>query len=54
MQRAKTVDAYIRDYVGLWFYQGALLSDPQQVLINAQTGRTKASRQWRYTSADYL
>lgn len=40
-----------KSYVGLWFYQGALLSDPQGVLINAQTGRTKALRQWRFTSA---
>ncbi len=37
-----------KSYFGLWFYQGALLSDPQQVLINAQEGRTKAMRQWRF------
>lgn len=37
-----------KSYVGLWFYQGALLSDPQGVLINAQEGKTKALRQWRF------
>ena len=39
-----------KSYVGLWFYQGALLSDPDDVLINAQAGKTKALRQWRFTS----
>ena len=39
-----------KTYVGLWFFQGALLSDPKNVLINAQEGKTKAMRQWRFTS----
>ena len=39
-----------KSYVGLWFHQGALLSDPQRVLINAQAGKTKALRQWRFES----
>lgn len=39
-------------YFGLWFFQGALLADPQKVLVNAQEGRTKAQRQWRMTSSD--
>ena len=39
-----------KSYFGLWFYQGALLSDPEQVLINAQEGKTKALRQWRFQS----
>jgi len=38
-------------YLGLWFYQGALLKDDQKVLINAQEGVTKALRQWRMNSA---
>ena len=38
------------EYVGLWFHQGVFLSDPDNVLINAQEGRTKALRQWRFTS----
>ena len=40
-----------KTYFGLWFYQGALLADPQSVLINAQEGKTKAMRQWRMRSA---
>jgi uncharacterized protein YdeI (YjbR/CyaY-like superfamily) len=39
-----------RAYCGLWFFQGALLTDKNKVLINAQAGRTKALRQWRFTS----
>ena len=35
-------------YCGLWFYQGALLADEENVLINAQEGKTKAMRQWRF------
>lgn len=38
-------------YFGLWFFQGALLSDPEGVLMNAQEGKTKAQRQWRFESA---
>jgi len=40
-----------KSYFGLWFHQGVFLSDPATVLINAQTGKTKALRQWRMTSA---
>lgn len=39
-----------KSYVGLWFFQGALLADKDKVLINAQEGRTKALRQWRFAS----
>ena len=40
-----------KSYVGLWFHQGALLADKSGVLINAQEGKTKALRQWRFSSA---
>ena len=43
-----------KSYCGLWFYQGALLSDPDKVLINAQQGRTKALRQWRFQAGDKI
>lgn len=36
-------------YFGLWFFQGALLDDEHQVLVNAQAGKTRAQRQWRMT-----
>ncbi len=39
-----------KSYFGLWFFQGALLTDPQNVLVNCQEGRTKAMRQWRMNS----
>lgn len=42
--------AGFKEHFGLWFYQGALLSDRRKKLVNAQEGRTKALRQWRMTS----
>ena len=42
--------AAFKEYFGLWFHQGALLADEAQVLINAQEGKTKALRQWRFQS----
>lgn len=38
-------------HFGLWFFQGALLTDSARVLVNAQEGKTRAMRQWRMTSA---
>ncbi len=46
--------AAFKSYAGLWFHQGALLSDPEGVLINAQEGKTKALRQWRFESANEI
>ena len=40
-----------KSYFGLWFHQGALLTDKKAVLINAQEGKTRALRQWRMTAA---
>ena len=37
-----------KDYVGLWFFQGGLLEDKEKRLMNAQEGKTKALRQWRF------
>jgi len=39
-----------KSYFGLWFFQGALLPDDSNVLMNAQDGKTKAMRQWRMAS----
>ncbi len=41
-------------YVGLWFFQGGLLKDEKEKLINAQEGKTKAMRQWRFASEDEM
>jgi len=43
-----------KSYIGLWFYQGALLSDPQSVLINANEAKTKALRQLRFPSEEAI
>ncbi len=43
--------AAFKDYFGLWFHQGVFLEDDLGVLINAQAGKTKALRQWRFTRA---
>jgi len=39
-----------KSYVGLWFFQGSLLNDKKKKLINAQEGKIKALRQWRFNS----
>ena len=39
-----------KSYVGLWFFQGVFLKDASNVLMNAQEGKTKAMRQWRFSS----
>ncbi|MDH3708624.1 MAG: YdeI/OmpD-associated family protein [Cyclobacteriaceae bacterium] len=41
-----------KGYAGIWFFQGAQLNDRLKVLINAQEGKTKALRQWRFKSLD--
>ena len=33
---------------GLWFFQGGLLEDSAKLLKNAQEGKTKAMRQWKF------
>lgn len=43
-----------KEFYTLWFFQGALLKDEHQVLINAQEGRTKALRQWRFHEGDKI
>lgn len=39
-----------KEYIGVWFFQGGLLADNEKVLVNAQEGKTKAMRQWRFKS----
>lgn len=43
-----------KSYFGLWFFQGALLADRKNVLVNAQEGRTKALRQMRFSAAEEI
>ena len=46
--------AAFKNYAGLWFHQGVYLSDAAGVLINAQEGKTKALRQWRFETVEDL
>ncbi|MEL7159930.1 MAG: DUF1801 domain-containing protein [Bacteroidota bacterium] len=39
---------YTKEYVGVWFTQGALLSDPHERLVNASPEKTVAQRQLRF------
>lgn len=39
---------HTKAYVGVWFTQGALLSDPAGRLVNASPGKTVAQRQLRF------
>lgn len=39
-----------KHFFALWFFNGVALSDPAQVLVNAQEGKTKNLRQWRFTN----
>ncbi|MEP1033206.1 DUF1801 domain-containing protein [Ekhidna sp.] len=39
-----------KTYAGIWFFNGVFLKDETNVLINAQEGKTKGMRQWRFES----
>ena len=41
-----------KEYAGIWFFNGSFLSDKAKVLINAQEGKTKGMRQWRFSSVE--
>jgi len=43
-----------KSYVGIWFFQGALLADKHRKLINAQENKTRAMRQWRFNSEEEI
>jgi len=48
----KNVVSYggFKDYFSIWFYNGVFLEDKFKVLVNAQDGKTKSLRQWRFKS----
>jgi uncharacterized protein YdeI (YjbR/CyaY-like superfamily) len=46
--------AAFKNYVGLWFTNGSFLKDDYQQLINANEGKTKGMRQWRFTSVEEI
>lgn len=43
-----------KNYCGLWFFQGCFLKDEAKLLVNAQEGKTKAMRQWRFESKEVI
>lgn len=43
-----------KNHFTLWFYNGVFLKDKHKVLISAQEGKTKALRQWRFTSKEEI
>lgn len=46
--------AAFKSYVGIWFFNGVFLKDSCRKLFNAQEGKTKALRQWRFESEDEM
>ena len=52
----KNVVSYggFKNYFMLWFFNGVFLEDKYKVLVNAQEGKTKSLRQWRFTSIDEI
>lgn len=43
-----------KHHFGIWFFNGVFLSDPLKVLENAQEGKTKAMRHWKFTSDEEI
>lgn len=43
-----------KNHYAIWFHQGIFLKDEEKKLINAQDGKTKALRQWKFTEEDSI
>ncbi len=41
-----------KNHCGIWFHQGVFLKDKDKVLTNAQEGKTKAMRMWKFYKGD--
>lgn len=44
--------AGFKNHFGIWFHQGVFLKDAANVLTNAQEGKTKAMRMWKFYEGD--
>lgn len=42
---------YAKSYLGVWFVSGALLADPDQLLVNASPEKTVGQRQLRFADS---
>ncbi len=56
MHEERNVFAFcgFKSHFALWFYNGVFLKDKYKVLVNAQDGKTKSLRQWRFTSKEEI
>ncbi|MBO0321994.1 YdeI/OmpD-associated family protein [Muricauda sp. CAU 1633] len=43
-----------KQHFGVWFFNGVFLKDPKKVLENAQEGKTKGMRHWKFQSLDEI
>ncbi|GMN09488.1 hypothetical protein MTsPCn9_00560 [Croceitalea sp. MTPC9] len=43
-----------KNHFGIWFFNGVFLKDSLNVLKNAQEGKTKAMRHWKFTAEDQI
>ncbi len=43
-----------KNHFGVWFFNGSLLSDPKKVLSNAQEGKTKGMRHWKFNTMEEI
>ncbi|HKL90473.1 MAG TPA: YdeI/OmpD-associated family protein [Allomuricauda sp.] len=43
-----------KNHFGIWFFNGVFLKDPKKVLENAQEGKTKGMRHWKFQSLDQV
>ncbi len=41
-----------KNHFGIWCHQGVFLKDRHNKLVNAQEGKTKALRQWKFVEGD--
>jgi uncharacterized protein YdeI (YjbR/CyaY-like superfamily) len=41
-----------KNHFGIWFFNGVFLKDPKKVLENAQEGKTKGMRHWKFHALD--
>ena len=44
----------LKTYFGVWFFNGVFLKDSKKVLKNAQEGKTKAMRRWKFSSQEEI
>ena len=46
--------AAFKNHYAIWFHHGSFLKDTHKKLVNAQEGKTKGLRQWRFESNDTI